>query len=154
MSSLHANILSYVAVHEHKYGLAVWLQALAAAEQARVEAEQAEAEEAAQRIRIRSEKEAGLPDEVPVGSTEPHVTCMFRLPDGSRVARRFRMTDPVQLLFDVVDSKVRVFMCCTTCYDNASAPHLLLHVVVCSGLQCWFRRSCVAHEVSNTSGCC
>eukprot|EP00877_Chromochloris_zofingiensis_P011828 jgi/Chrzof1/689/Cz01g24350.t1 len=80
-------------------------EALAAAEQARVEAEQAEAEEAAQRIRIRSEKEAGLPDEVPVGSTEPHVTCMFRLPDGSRVARRFRMTDPVQLLFDVVDSK-------------------------------------------------
>ncbi len=53
------------------------------------------------------EKEASLPSE-PDASERAGVTlCAVRLPDGTRPARRFRQTDPLRLLFDFVDAKVR-----------------------------------------------
>ena len=31
--------------------------------------------------------------------------CLFRLPDGSRLVRRFRAHDPARLLFDFLDAR-------------------------------------------------
>jgi hypothetical protein len=81
------------------------LQALAAADAARRAAETQAAEDAAQRIRIQAEKAAQVPEEVAAGSPDPYATCMFRLPDGSRLLRRCRLEESVQVLFDFVDSK-------------------------------------------------
>lgn len=56
------------------------------------------------------EREATLPPEPPATSAEPVTTCLLRLPDGSRTARRFRRTDPVQLLFHFADAKVFIWI--------------------------------------------
>ena len=51
------------------------------------------------------EKEALLPPE-PSGNTEqPTVSCLFRMPDGTRASRRFFQSQPAQLLFDFADAK-------------------------------------------------
>lgn len=46
-----------------------------------------------------------LPPEVTEDCGEPTTLCMVRLLDGSRCQRRFRLKDPVKLLFDFVDSQ-------------------------------------------------
>ena len=53
------------------------------------------------------EKEASLPSEPDAGERGGVTLCAVRLPDGTRPARRFRQTDPLRLLFDFVDAKVR-----------------------------------------------
>ena len=51
------------------------------------------------------EKEASLPPE-PSGNTEqPTVSCLFRMPDGTRASRRFLQTQPASLLFDFADAR-------------------------------------------------
>ena len=52
------------------------------------------------------EKEASLPSEPDMSEGDGVTLCAVRLPDGTRPARRFRQTDPLQLLFDFVDAKV------------------------------------------------
>lgn len=59
----------------------------------------------ADRQRLQLEKEALLPPE-PSGNTEqPTVSCLFRMPDGTRASRRFFQSQPAQLLFDFADAK-------------------------------------------------
>jgi len=78
-------------------------QALAEAEAQQASLQQRTAKDAARRLRIRSEMEAALPPEP--APSDPHGTCVFRLPDGGRLLRRFRPSDPVRALFDYVDSQ-------------------------------------------------
>lgn len=80
-------------------------QALAA-EEAAVEAEQQRAaEEAARRLQLQADKAALVAPEVAADSAEPHVSLLFRLPDGARLARRFRLVQQVVELFDFLDSQ-------------------------------------------------
>jgi hypothetical protein len=83
------------------------VQALAAAEAARRAAEAQAAEEAARRLRIQADKAAAVPQEVEASSSEPHVVVLVRLPDGERLMRRCRLNEPLQVLYDFIDSKVR-----------------------------------------------
>lgn len=59
------------------------------------------------RERFMLEKEAALPVEPSISdsSSGSILTCVFRLPDGGRFTRRVHLHDPLQLLFDFVDSK-------------------------------------------------
>ena len=51
------------------------------------------------------EKAALLPPE-PSGNTEgPKVSCLFRMPDGTRASRLFLQNQPANLLFDFADAK-------------------------------------------------
>lgn len=80
-------------------------QALAA-EQAAAEAEaRRQADETARRLQIQAEKAALVAAEAP--AEQPHLTLLFRLPDGSRLSRRFRTEQRLKELYDFVDSKVR-----------------------------------------------
>lgn len=74
--------------------------AQAAAEEAAAHAEA----DAARRERSRALKAAALPLEPPAGAPQPHATCLFRMPDGGRASRRFTLQQPLQALFDFVDS--------------------------------------------------
>ena len=76
-------------------------RALAAAEAAAEQERAAAAEGAARRLRIRASSAARLPAEPEPG--EPHTTCLFRLPDGGRLQRRFAPGDRVAALFDFID---------------------------------------------------
>lgn len=72
-------------------------------------AEQAELERLS-RLKVAAEKAAALPPEPSVDGVdgvEPALvaSCLFRFPDGGRHARRFLLTDPVQLMFDFVDAQ-------------------------------------------------
>ena len=92
------------------------LAVAAAAAKAALDAEEAQklvkAEELARKLALMAEKTAGLPPEPPVAgggapttTTTTTATCLFRFPDGTKHTRRFSFTDPVQILFDFVDSK-------------------------------------------------
>lgn len=59
----------------------------------------------ADRERIRQEKEALLPPEPTDNAEQPTVSCLFRMPDGTRASRRFLQSQPAQLLFDYADAK-------------------------------------------------
>lgn len=74
-------------------------EAAAAAEQQRL------ADEAARRLQIKAAKSALLSPEVPSDSPEPHTSLLFRLPDGTKLSRRFRLDQAVQELFDYLDSE-------------------------------------------------
>lgn len=50
------------------------------------------------------EKKALLPPE-PSGNAEPVVTCLFRMPDGTRASRRFLQNQNAQVLFHFADSR-------------------------------------------------
>eukprot|EP00798_Chlamydomonas_sp_ICE-L_P002791 gene2791-12666_t len=71
------------------------------AEQAIFDAKEAEAEK---EERIRQGLEASLPSEVAEGDARPHVTAVFRMPDGSRHKRRFLLEQPLSLLFTYSDA--------------------------------------------------
>lgn len=68
-------------------------------------AQEAAAVAAAQREAHRVAKAASLPTEPAPDCTEAVVACLFRLPDGGRASRRFLLSQPLQLLFDYVDSQ-------------------------------------------------
>jgi hypothetical protein len=51
-------------------------------------------------------KAAALPPE-PSPDEEATTSCLIRLPSGARCSRRFRVSDPVTMLFDFVDAQVR-----------------------------------------------
>ncbi|KAK9824172.1 hypothetical protein WJX72_008287 [[Myrmecia] bisecta] len=76
----------------------------AAARKAR-EAEELEQELRAEQQRLRAEKEALLPPEPSTSSPEPTTMCLVRLPDGSRLSRRFLQAEPLQTVFDFVDAR-------------------------------------------------
>jgi ubiquitin fusion degradation protein 1 len=73
-------------------------QAAQAAEQQRL------ADETALRLAIQAEKAALVAAEVDAGSAEPHAALLFRLPDGSRLSRRFKLAQQVNELFYFLDS--------------------------------------------------
>ena len=54
---------------------------------------------------MRAAKEAGLAPELAADCGLPYVTCMVKLPSGSRISCRFLLSDSVQHLFDFVDSR-------------------------------------------------
>jgi hypothetical protein len=54
---------------------------------------------------LTQEKAASLPPEPGVGEAAT-TACLIRLPDGTRLSRRFHVSDPLRLLFDFVDAKV------------------------------------------------
>lgn len=58
--------------------------------------------------RLRSEAAARLPPEPTAAPGEQTVSCMVRLPQGSRISRRFRPSDPLRTLFDFVDSSAEL----------------------------------------------
>lgn len=68
-------------------------------------AQEAAAVAAAQREAHRVAKASSLPAEPAAEGGEATVVCLFRLPDGSRASRRFLLSQPLQLLFDYVDSQ-------------------------------------------------
>lgn len=82
------------------------LQALAAEEAAAAAEQQRLADETARRLQIKAEKSAVLAPEVQADSPEPHTSLLFRLPDGTKLSRRFRLVQTVQELFDYLDSEV------------------------------------------------
>lgn len=41
----------------------------------------------------------------PSGNAEPVVTCLFRMPDGTRASRKFLQSQGAHVLFDFADSK-------------------------------------------------
>lgn len=51
------------------------------------------------------EKEALLPPEPPGNAEQPTISCLFRMPDGTRASRRFLQSQPAQLLFDFADAR-------------------------------------------------
>ena len=51
------------------------------------------------------EKEALLPPEPTDNAEQPTVSCLFRMPDGTRASRRFLQSQPAQSLFDYADAK-------------------------------------------------
>ena len=51
------------------------------------------------------DKAAALPPE-PGAEEGATTSCLIRLPDGTRLSRRFHVSDPVRMLFDFVDAKV------------------------------------------------
>jgi hypothetical protein len=57
-------------------------------------------------LQIRAAKASLLSPEVPADSPEPHTSLLFRLPDGSKLSRRFGLDQRVQELFDYLDSEV------------------------------------------------
>ncbi len=75
------------------------LQREAAARAAEAAAQAAAAEQAAAAARI-----AALPVEPPANSPQPTMALSFRLPDGTRLKRRFYSTAPVSELFKFVDA--------------------------------------------------
>jgi hypothetical protein len=96
------------------------LQALAA-EQAAAEAEaRRQAEDTAHRLQIQAEKAALVAPEPAADSDVPHLTLLFRLPDGSRLSRRFGLQQQLQELYDFVDSKVSLlkFQLCSLRNSN------------------------------------
>jgi hypothetical protein len=78
-------------------------QALAAAEAAAAAEQERAAEDAARRVTVCAEAAAALPPEP--APSEPHCTCLFRLPDGGRLTRRFAPGDAIAALFAYVDSE-------------------------------------------------
>lgn len=54
--------------------------------------------------------EAALPPEAEAAGGETLVACAVRLPNGRRIARRFRRSDPAQRVFEFVDAMVRLRM--------------------------------------------
>lgn len=82
------------------------LQALAAEEAAAAAEQQRLADETARRLQVKAEKSARVAPEVAAGSAEPHASLLFRLPDGTKLSRRFRLLQTVQELFDFLDSEV------------------------------------------------
>jgi hypothetical protein len=81
-------------------------QALAAEEAAAAAEQQRLADETARRLQIQAAKSALVSPEVAPDSPEPHTTLLFRLPDGTKFSRRFRLVQTVQELFDYLDSEV------------------------------------------------
>eukprot|EP00878_Enallax_costatus_P036050 GHUV01040340.1.p1 GENE.GHUV01040340.1~~GHUV01040340.1.p1 ORF type:complete len:169 (+),score=61.35 GHUV01040340.1:456-962(+) len=80
-------------------------EALEAEAAVQAAAAQQQAEEAARRLQIQAEKAALVSPELPADSQEPHVTLLFRLPDGARLSRRFHLHQHVQEMYDFCDSK-------------------------------------------------
>ncbi|CAD7699793.1 unnamed protein product [Ostreobium quekettii] len=64
-----------------------------------------QAEEAAAIDRLMQSKRASLPSEPDDGDSDS-VTVMVRLPQGARLGRRFRQSDPLSALFDFIDIKI------------------------------------------------
>lgn len=83
------------------------MQALAAEEAAAAEEQRRAADEAARRLAIRADKAALVaPEPAAEDVSSPHSRLLFRLPDGSKLDRRFRLEQQVQELFDYLDSEV------------------------------------------------
>lgn len=82
------------------------MQALAAEEAAAAAEQQRLADGAARRLQVKAAKSALLAPEVPPDSPEPHTSLLFRLPDGTKLSRRFKLDQAVQELFDYLDSEV------------------------------------------------
>lgn len=82
------------------------VQALAAEDAAQAAESCRQADEAARRLRIQAEKEALLLPELPADTEAPYVTLLFRLPDGTRLSRRFGLQQHLHELYDFCDSKV------------------------------------------------
>ncbi len=51
------------------------------------------------------EKEALLPPEPSGNAEQPIVSCLFRMPDGTRASRKFFQSQPARLLFDFADAR-------------------------------------------------
>ncbi len=51
------------------------------------------------------EKEASLPPEPSGNAEQQTVSCLFRMPDGTRASRRFLQSQPAHLLFDFADAR-------------------------------------------------
>ena len=49
-------------------------------------------------------KAEALPAEPEASTQQPVSTCLVRLPDGSRLTRRFLSASPLQVLFDFIDA--------------------------------------------------
>jgi len=64
----------------------------------------------------KKKKKAGLPNE-PAENEENIVLMVFRLPDGGRIQRRYRLTDKVESLYDYVDTLEIQFDKTTIKYD-------------------------------------
>ena len=85
---------------QHARGYGCMLQA-----EMEAEAEQLRLQQQAVQHQFQAEREAQLPPE-PDGSQGQLVTTMaFRLPDGSRVTRRFTLDTAADMLFKFVDAK-------------------------------------------------
>ena len=83
------------------------------AEERRLEEERLRAEEEARQARER--RAAQLPAE-PAPTDKEITLIVFRLLDGSKIQRRFRESDPVQIMYDFIGTKeigVRDFNICT-----------------------------------------
>jgi hypothetical protein len=117
------------------------LQALAV-EQAAAEAEaRRQAEDTAHRLQLQAEKAALVAPELPADSDVPHLTLLFRLPDGSRLSRRFGLQQQLQQLYDYVDSKVgalklRVTAADTVACQIASVAQFCRVSSVCCSARC------------------
>ncbi|KAL3156060.1 hypothetical protein ABBQ32_013048 [Trebouxia sp. C0010 RCD-2024] len=59
----------------------------------------------ADREKIRQEKAALLPPEPSSNAEGPIVSCLFRMPDGTRASRVFLQSQPAKMLFDFADAK-------------------------------------------------
>lgn len=88
-------------LEEQAAGLA--LQALEAARAMEQQQAAAAEEAAAERLRVRAAKAELLPQEPEADA--PHVRCLFRLPDGGRISRRWCLEQRLQSLYDFVDSE-------------------------------------------------
>lgn len=63
------------------------------------------AEEQEHLLRLMETKKSNIPDE-PSESAPNTIALVIRLPDGSKLSRRFDMSTPLQVLFDFVDVEV------------------------------------------------
>lgn len=68
------------------------------------EAERQRAQQEADLERLRQEKAVSLPPEPPADESAT-TACLIRLPNGSRLQRRFRISDPLPALFDYIDAQ-------------------------------------------------
>lgn len=84
--------------------------------QAEEEEAQRQAAEEARLASLLSSKAARLPPE-PQGSDPDVVVVMVRMPDGSRLSRRFSKADPLQALFDFLDLQMAAAAGASGCAD-------------------------------------
>ena len=87
------------------------------------------------------DKAAALPPE-PGAEEEATTSCLIRLPNGTRLSRRFHISDPVRLLFDFVDAKV-----------GMSQQQLPESPVIEADLPCVYTTYCWAMGILRHTGC-
>ena len=62
------------------------------------------AQAAAEVMQQRAILAASLPPEPPAAAPEGIISCRFNLPDGAKAQRRFRLTEPLQAMYNYVES--------------------------------------------------